>query len=146
MDIKVKTKNNGLFNGLQLIKTSYSYPLIGLANINFLTEDVTIKEYKNWRNQECMTFISLNDHNFVPQVIPYHCFSKFYSIEGLVKHLMKKYDVSNPGVLMYEYYNFSTLLNRLYNLDSNKFYEYENCIYHYYDQLIRVVKYEQNES
>ena len=139
MNATIKTKTNGIFNGLQLIGAFHNNSLIGLTNIDFLDEEGTIKEYQEWENQFCKTILPVNNKRASLQTVRYSDINSFFSVGYCIKYLSNKYNIEDHHIN--KYYSFNTLLNRLYDIDTNAIYDYENCIFDYYDQLFRVTKY-----
>lgn len=137
--------------GLQLIKTS---TFIGLANVELLNEDATIKEYKEWKRGYIQNAISVNDKTMYPQTISISSIEDMSTVRVIAKDCLDSLNSSNDICLDEEDVlvpffggvkndNFNTLLNRLWKEDTEHFARYRIIVRNYYNQLFRVIDYKQ---
>jgi len=140
-------ESHRLKSGLQLIKTS---TFIGLANIDLLGEDATIKEYKEWKRRHIKNAISVNDKTMYPQTINISSIEDMETVRFIAKDCLDQLNSKNEISLDEEDVlvpffggvkndNFNTLLNRLWNEETDHFARYRIIIRQYYSQLFKVL-------
>ena len=128
-------------SGFCLINYEHS---IGIGNVNFLNKENTIEEYINWE-KKTHQYISLTDEKIMPQIKKNTSIREFTHFSYIIKYAMTyceltEEDISGAFGLEIKGFNFRNLLNRLWDLKSDDFYEYEKEMKNYFIEIFKELK------
>jgi len=88
-------------SGLCLISAFRDCDYIGFTNINFLNEDSTIQEYKDWELETINTVITLSDYKQAPQKFRHEKICRVENIPYIAKVTFEEndYDLKEEEIL-----------------------------------------------
>ena len=136
------TKDFKTETGLQLISTDN---FTGLAHMNILLEgNTTIKEYKKWERGMIYNVISVKDPDLTPQIMYKTGIKEIHTVHLIAKNELKEFnnlqekDVLTPFGIKNN--NFSSLLTKLWAVESDDYYDYVREIQKHYKQIFESIK------
>lgn len=135
---------NDVRNGLCLLSV-FDGADVFLANVDFCDKENTIKEYKEWEKGYVRNAICLTNNSYTPQSIRRgeidHVINRGFILDNLLDKLdLEMEDCTIPILGGFKKENFQELLNKLWDIESDEFWEYERIMREYYEEKMEKIK------